>query len=204
MNAYFLYKQDGTKTDLSCCGVCGQLARGETNFDISEKCCTCYDCGEPLGADKTASNTLYHHECERQRRHAAERRRLDKAVLVDGYDGPVYFEGGHGSYGEAYYENVDELSEDDAFPEDEEFAFCCEASGVAMDLSSILENLTEEMFEDAIDHLYGTEELAKAVDAFNAENVSVVTWNVDYKRKVRVREISKTEVISDESQESQL
>jgi hypothetical protein len=109
-----------------------------------------------------------------------------RVTLVEGYAGPVYFEGGYGSYGDGYFENADELAESGYFPEDGEFAFCCESSGVHLDLGNILENLCEEMYEDASDSLNGVEELQTAVDVFNAANVSIVTWNVDYEHKVRV------------------
>jgi hypothetical protein len=87
MNAYYLHKPDGTQTDYSVCGVCGQLARGVSNFDISQKCCTCYECGKPLGDEKHASNTLYHAECDRKRRDELERKLLEGAALVEGYAG---------------------------------------------------------------------------------------------------------------------
>ncbi len=45
MKAYFLLAPDGSQSEISVCGACGSAARGATNFDISEKCCTCYKCG---------------------------------------------------------------------------------------------------------------------------------------------------------------
>lgn len=83
MNAFYLHKPDGTKTDISACGTCGSVARGESNFDISERCCTCYDCGLPLSKEERRYATaLYHRACEDERtsKHAAEL--LEKATEV--------------------------------------------------------------------------------------------------------------------------
>jgi hypothetical protein len=184
MNAYFLHKPDGTKTDLSACGVCGKLARGVTNFDISEKCCTCYDCGKPLGEERYVSNIIYCRNCDSKRRAKVEADRLEKATVLENYDGPVFWDGGHGSYGEGYYENADELSEDDDF--EGEYAYACTSRCLILDLDNVLENLCEEMHEDAIDDLNGVEQLQAAVNVFNEANKSVLTYDVDYKHKVRI------------------
>lgn len=195
MNAYYLHKPDGTPTDLSTCGVCGKLARGATNFDISERCCTCYDCGLPLSGDERrfANTCLYHRACDDKRRTEREAARLDKAELVSDYDGPVYADGyGGGSYGEAYFADIDEFAEaaEDALEEGvhlPDFVHCCKSRPVAgLDLGRILESHCEDAFEDAFDHLNGVDELQTAVDAFNTLNAGVLSWEPDYSRKVRV------------------
>lgn len=190
MNAYYLHKPDGTKTDLSACGVCGKLARGVTNFDLSERCCTCYGCGLPLDEHerKYANTNLYHRECENKRRSEREAARLDKAAEVTDYDGPVFCDGRHGSYGDGYFENADELAEsydsDEGIPE---FAYCCQSTPVAsLDLDSILESHCDEAFEDAVDHLLGVDDLRAAVEIFNKLNAGVVSWYPDYAHKVRI------------------
>lgn len=185
MNAYFLHKPDGTPTEYSVCGECGKLARGLTNVDISQRCCTCYSCGKPLGKE-SGSHSLYHRECELVRLAAVDARRLEDATLVEGYDGPVFFEGGHGSYGEGYYESADELAEDDDFTG--EFAHCCTSEKIHLDVGDILENLTEELYEDALEDLNGIAELGAGVAAFNLANSSFMSWSVDYGRKVKIRE----------------
>lgn len=191
MNAYFLHKPDGEKTEYSVCAVCGQLARGETNFDISERCCTCLECGLPLGQERLC-RSLYHDACHKSMRSRSERQRFDKAQLVADYEGPVYLEGfGSGSYGDGYFVTVDELAEhlDNCLEESDtrpRFAFCCESTTPCLDLGSVLESLTEEMFEDAIDHLHGVDDLQAAVDAFNDANGGVLSWGADYSRKVEI------------------
>lgn len=193
MNAVFLKTPAGTDTDVSICGKCGTPARGKTNFDISERCCTCWECGKELEKGEL-HYAHYHQECDRKRRALIDMNRLEKAELVEDYDGPVYFEGGHGSYGDGYFADVYELAEwldDQGFLSGgnnrPEFAHCCTSSPVAsIDAGNILENATEEAFEDAIDQLSGVDELRAAVDVFNAANKEVLSWDWDVKRKARV------------------
>ena len=80
MNAIYLHLPNGTPTKWSMCGECGTAA-APGNYDVSVKCCTCYDCGAPLGkdekipyADGKGNRSLYHRECEQKRRdlHMAE------------------------------------------------------------------------------------------------------------------------------------
>jgi hypothetical protein len=74
MNAHYLHKPDGTPTKWSQCGECGSVA-APGNYDVSVKCCTCYDCGGPLGKDEKIpyadgrGRSLYHRDCELKRRH---------------------------------------------------------------------------------------------------------------------------------------
>jgi hypothetical protein len=194
MNAIYLHLPDGTPTKWSMCSECNTVA-APGNFDLSQKCCTCYDCGEPLPKDERipyvtgSGKSLYHRECERKRRAARDAEVLEKAELVTDYDGPVYLEGvGRGSYGDAFFETAQELSEHLDFHEGERplFAHCCTARGLSIDLDTVLENATEEMYDDCRDDLDGVDVLQSAVDAFNAANESIRTWDPDYKRKVAI------------------
>ena len=194
MNAIYLHLPDGTPTKWSMCSECHMVA-APGNFDLSEKCCSCYDCGLPLPKDEripyatSGGRSLYHRECERLRRMKHDGDTLDKAELVTDYSGPVYLDGvGNGSYGDGYFANAQELSEHLDFHEGDRplFAHTCTSRGLSIDLDSILENATEEMYEDCRDDLDGVEELQAAVDAFNKANESVQTWDADYKRKVAI------------------
>lgn len=196
MNAIFLHKPDGTPTKWSMCSECGTVA-SPGNFDISQKCCTCYDCGEPLPKDERTryaegkGYSLYHRECERQRRIKHDMKALDKAELVADYDGPVYYEGRRGSYGDGYFENVHELAEILDCDEDQsgrpEFAFCCEEIPFRMlDVDDIIQSACEEMDEDAAERLNGIDELKAAAAKFNEANKGVISWYEDRKRKVAV------------------
>jgi hypothetical protein len=196
MNAIFLHLPDGTPTKWSMCSECHTVA-APGNFDLSEKCCTCYHCGNPLSKDEKipyatagGGRSLYHRTCEAMLRMKAAADALEKAELITNYDGPVYCEGRRGSYGDGYFANVDELAEDLDDEEDQsdrpEFAFCCESTSVSIDADQILENATEEMYDDAYDDLEGVEDFRKAVAAFNKANESVVSYYEDTKHKVAV------------------
>ena len=194
MNAIYLHLPDGTPTKWSMCTECKQVA-APGNYDLSVKCCTCYDCGEPLPKDERVpydtgkGKALYHRDCERKRSMAHDAEVLEKAELVTDYDGPVYLDGvGNGSFGEGYFSDAQELSEHLDFHEGERplFAHCCTQRGMSLDIDSILENATEEMYEDCYDDLNGVEQLQEAINAFNKANDSIQTWNADYKRKVSI------------------
>jgi hypothetical protein len=114
---------------------------------------------------------------------------LDKAELIDDYDGPVYLDRvGNGSYGDGFFSDVHELSEHLDFHEGDRplFAHCCKERGFSIDLDSVLENAAQEMYEDIADDIEGVSELQNAVDAFNKANSSLKTWDPDYKRKVAI------------------
>jgi hypothetical protein len=194
MNAIFLHRPDGTATKWSMCSECGRVdAPG--NFDLSQKCCTCYDCGQPLPKDERVpyyskgGNALYHRACELARRSKRDAEVLEKAELVVGYDGPVYLEGvGCGSYGDGFFSDVHELSEHLDFHEGDQplFAFCCTSRALHLDLEAILQDAMAELYEDCADAMSGLEELEAAVGAFNAANASVLTCYPDHKRKVAI------------------
>lgn len=199
MNAIYLHRPDGTQTGWSMCTECNTVAC-PGNYDLSQKCCICYDCGEPLPKDERIpyaegkSKALYHRVCERKRRDKIEAEHLEKAELIEGYGGPVYYEGVTGSYGDGYFENVEELAEhfdsDSEQSNRPEFAFCCkEQSFRGADAQSIIESACEEMDEDADDRIEGREELEKACAAFNEANKELVSWYQDRKRKVAVPKV---------------
>ena len=196
MNAIYLHLPDGTATKWSMCTECGQVA-APGNYDLSQKCCTCYDCGEPLPKDERIpyaegrGKSLYHRACQEKRYAKRQAELLEKAELVSDYDGPVYCEGVGGSdYGDGYFSSLDVLTEslDDEADDTNrpEFAFCCTGSAVSIDLNSILENACEEHFEDARDSLEGVEDLEEAVKLFNFRNSTTMSWYEDRKHKVAV------------------
>ena len=187
MNAVFLNKPDGTPTDISICGKCGAPARRKANFDISEKCCTCWECGREL--DRAAvSYGHYHPECDRDRRSRIDTARLEKAVLVDDYKGAVALDSDwpSGGWGDGYFESIDVLRDCLEEGDDIEFAYCCTPTYPHLDADQILQSCCEELHEGAAESLDGEEEFYAACDAFNKANAGTVTWNIDYSRKVRV------------------
>jgi hypothetical protein len=195
MNAIYLHLPDGTPTKWSMCTECKQVA-APGNYDLSVKCCTCYDCGLPLAKDERIpwvegkGKALYHRKCQEERQRKRESERLEKAELLTDYDGPIYCDGWRGSFGDGYFADVQELAETLDDDEDQsarpDFAFCCDSRQYSLDIDSALENSTEEMYDDASDDLDGVEELRAAVGAFNKLNENVRTYDVDYKHKVSV------------------
>lgn len=189
MNAVFLSMPDGSETDISICTSCGAAARGRTNFDISEKCCTCWECGGPLTAEEKKHPGHYHAACDRLRRGKMDLARMENAALVENYNGPVFADGVRGGQ-DGYFRSLDELQ--DALADyDEtapclEFAYCCTVSPIRINLDSVLEQITEEAYEDAYEDIKGVGELQESVDKFNATNAEIQTWNADYTRKVKV------------------
>ena len=193
MNAIYLHLPDGTPTKWSMCSECKTVV-APGNFDVSQKCCACYDCGLPLLPEERKCRSLYHRECERARRARREMEALEKAEIVIDYTGPVYFEGGDGSYGDGYFTDVDELAEwlnDQELPDGgddrPEFAFCYkEIPFRRISLDSLIESACDDMDEDASERLSGVEELEKACNAFYEANKGVVSYFEDRKRKVRI------------------
>lgn len=188
MNAIELHKPDGTPTGWTMCGVCGEVARPE-NRDLTEKCCACYRCGLPLTQIEKRCHSIYHVSCERMGCAEAEEVRLEGAVEVTDYEGPVYLEGiGRGTFGEGCFSDIHELVESlDPERKRPEFAYCCQtASFLGIDARGIYEDAATDMFEDAVEHFNGTDQFEMAVDAFNEANEGLVSWHADFSRKVRI------------------
>lgn len=171
MNAFYLHKPDGTPTTVAMCGVCG---RALLDYAIAERCCRCGHCGNLLSEEEQKENRSYHSECSRTWRAKRELAQIEKAILAADYNGPVYYEGGCGSYGDGYFSDVQELADylddqsDDARPS---FAFCCTGRAIFLDVDRILENATEEAFEDASEQLRGVDALRTAISVFNKETL---------------------------------
>lgn len=68
-----------------------------------------------------------------------------------------------------------------------EFAFCAFGKPFKLSLEGALESECEDMYEDAYTDLNGVKELQAAVDVFNEANKGVISYEVDYNRKVRLR-----------------
>lgn len=194
MNAIYLHLPNGEATKWSMCSECGKVA-APGNIHLSQKCCTCYECGEILPKDERTryairkGYSLYHRKCDEKRRSLIEAKALESAELVEGYEGPVYFEGLYGSYGDGYFSDVDDLEDAvNDLPEDErpEFAFCCKETPFFLNIDHAMEAALDDMDEDAGERLNGTNELAAAVKAFNDANKGVVSFYPDRKRKVAI------------------
>jgi len=157
---------------------CANCDRMYGSQNVAENCCVCSECGS-VSEDKGHLCD----KCWRMRAEGIERQRLEKATIVEQYDGWIFC-------GEEYYQDMDDMRDSydgDALPE---FVFCCTENHIALNVDQIIEDAVSNQLgdteEDMSDQLSGVEELREAVAKFNAANVRVVTYEVDYKRKVRV------------------
>ena len=205
MNAFELLRRQEVNgivsyvlTGVFACGKCGLLCG--TKYDgnpreRAEECCTPGRCRE-CGAEKDPADQHYTNcaPCRRKNDAQKELDRITTAEKLDSWDGPVYCEGAVS--GQNYFESVEELIgelETSEVPASEwpEYADTCRSEpACVLDLDAILEYATQESFEDATDHLNGTEELGAAIEKFNALNVGVVTYYPNSKQIVRIRPVT--------------
>lgn len=125
---------------------------------------TCQYCGEKCGKVWTACDP-----CRFQRR-------LDAAVEVPDEGGPYCaFDG------DTYYTDLREAQDADL-----EWVSPCIITYPRIDADSVLENLLDDMHEDAsVDDMCGVEAFEAAVKAFN-DAQRTQSWFGDVKRKIRV------------------
>lgn len=186
MNAYYLHRPDGTQTTAAACGTCHGI---HLSIETAERCCLCTFCKTLLGNNETGIAGI-HTQCRNTRDQQSEERAFALAEPVTDYDGPLFCEAaGSGSFGDGYFADLDELYESledipvDSWPE---FAFCCTGTQFRIDPDHVLEAATENMFEDAYDHLDHKEFFVRAVEVFNELNKSVISYEPDYKHKIAI------------------
>jgi hypothetical protein len=184
MYACELFKQDGTPTNIWMCGQCGRGWNG--NKDVAERCCRCDHCGGPL--DEKKDYGKLHRECARLRGKQLYNSRIEKAVKLDAWDGPVFND--HDGDGDErdYYNSIDDMKLEFYDDKDElpEYVFVCDSvPAVQLCIIDILEEFVD-LDEDRNCAITGEPELEEALDAFNKANVGIVIWKVDYSRVVRV------------------
>jgi hypothetical protein len=189
MNAYWLYKQDGTKTNYFACGKCNraELALSGQALEMVERCCTCYTCGKELTEQ---GNKVRCATCALDNRAKVEAHRLASATLVEDYDGHIYYEDAHSE--DRFFVDLADLREHfestlqpgDPWPE---FAFCCKGTRCRIDGQQVIDDAMQDGFEDLEEDVQGRDELLAAIQAFNEANKHVVVWYPDYSRKVAVR-----------------
>jgi hypothetical protein len=196
MDAFELFKADGAATGIWACGKCKFIVHGydEPAKGRAEECCTpgkCRECGrEKQEADKLYSLCRLCREKERELRYLEQ---MAAAEKLDTWDGWVYWEG-FGSKDGFFYSLNDLLewhADERHFRSDcpvlPEFVFCCKPIPFCKaDIEDIIERCTEDSFEDAADQIEGRKELEAALEAFNAANVGLVSYEPDWKHAVRV------------------
>ena len=117
----------------------------------------CKSCGE---------DTMYSDlctDCRSRKYQDREQQLFDKAEKIKSsdYDGPVYWENHIGSFGDGYFATLAEVidyceSENMELPK---YVYACESVPFNLNAHQIIENELEsqDMFEDAYDHLGGNE-----------------------------------------------
>lgn len=185
MNTLDLVVSGSDKIVAYACGKCKYVKKDKASAD---KCCLPK---EAVIVPRCAcGNQLYHSNVKCYT--CKEFDRLSAAVEVE-YDGNM-----------VYYPNVPEGDGYFMFPEDlidwwndhqedngldnplPEFAFCTNPMPFRVDADSMLERALEEHHEDAYASLVDKDVLFKFVHEW-AEMQPVISYEVDYKRKVRLR-----------------
>jgi len=154
MNATALFLADGTPVTPHLCGKCNRIWESQ---DSAERCCTCSFCGKYSDWNKSVA----HDECSKRRHVEVEAERLAKATLVTDYSGPFIVN-------ERFYHDIEELL--DRFSEDElpEFGFCCDEQPAHIDISDVIESVSDQMHEDWEEE--PCEELEQGIAAWNKAN----------------------------------
>lgn len=160
------------------CGTCGRVYA--LNDGFAERCCDprCADCGAEL---PLRGGWACCAPCLEKRNARSEAERQAKAIRVTeaDYDGPVFHDG---AWNEGYLRDVDELREwaECKGVEMPAAVWACTSKPLHLaSASQLCEDMTQDSFEDAYDHLVGIEELQVAIDAFNAKQTAE-EWEVDY------------------------
>lgn len=210
MNAYHLYKPDGTETQLMACEACGTVygdRLGETSEWIAmmaDRCCTpktCKRCGEPDGSNRRFDAYTLPDLCSACRKADDDERhvqRIERAEKLAEWDDWVWVH--EVSHNEGFFESVEALVEwladnwEDYGPEERAewpaYAFVCKGSVFLLDLEDELYSACEDHHDGAADRLVGVKELQAAVDRFNEANAHVVTYHPDFRRVVAVPPMS--------------
>lgn len=191
MNAYQLLNPEGTPSGIWVCSTCRIVfSDRHGGKDEAEACCICKYCGEPTPHDDKECYTRMHKACREANRRKLMAQRLDEADEHDGYDGWVYVEGWGPNDG--YFASAEEAEEyiwdvhDDGC-ELPQWAFCCESSPPPrLDVEDVAQRFEDNGYEGIGDDLSGVKELQAALDKFWEQNKGLLSWHVDYSRKVRL------------------
>lgn len=182
MESYELLRPDHSPSGVWACGACRAVT---TAGDRAERCCLCRECGSPLGTEGVGLGRS-HDACLRRRREAADAKRLAEAELVPGWPGWVVYAG------DRYFPTVEDLVEHlecrgvPVADWPERVHACVEVPFAGLDAEDLVEDVTDGAYEGMADDLHGVAELTAAVEAFNAANKHLVSYEPDYTRAVPV------------------
>lgn len=154
------------------CGKCNKKAYFDRQ--LAEDCCKpryCEDCGKELDPK------WYRTVCEP----CHITRLFSKAEKLTEWDGWVYREG-YG-YNDGYFSSVDELLQycEDEGEDPPEWVFVCSETKHELDTDNILENMLDDAYEGARDHLVDEKELYDFIEAWNKKQY-VTSYYPDYKK----------------------
>lgn len=185
-------------TGIWICGKCNRLTwsfKHDEWFQVANKCCEpmrCENCnavidtrtGRPVPQLCDPCRAKYYKEKERKQMAAAEK--------IDDWDGWVYCEGFGDS--EGFFPDLGEMRDwfDDNLFEIEgdfpEYVYICDEIPFTskLDICDIIENIACDSYEDVEEHIDGTKELEQAIKDFEKRNESVVSFQPNYKKAVKV------------------
>lgn len=178
-----LFLANGKSAGVWYCDSCHLVKRTQ---EEAEQCCQprhCDSCGCEVDRFRITCG-----DCQRQKVLQRDLDALEKAELVEGWDGWVW----HPemvSRNDGYFQCPDDLldycdMEGVPIPE---YAFCCKPRQLWAAMEDLLHQLDSEGWEDMIESAAGLDQLEKAIDEFNELNKDTFTiWEADYKRKVRL------------------
>lgn len=186
MNPINLLLPDGTPSKVWACGEC-KMTRADQEH--AEKCCTlvpCKFCGK--ATDKKFRASYLTEACDPCRTIEGSRKgaeRLEKAEKLDDWDGWVWDE-------HDYYPSLDDYVEHlecdhDELDEWPDWVYVAESRpGVVLKAEQILENACDDGYDDMMDDLKGEAEFEAAIKAFNEANATLLVYDGDWSRAVRV------------------
>jgi len=173
------------------CGNCGKMWLSP---NYAESCCTCIECGEPIGDSDFYGSRGHatHKDCKNAKDEAHRQKRLAEAEKLDRWDGWVFCDGVGSNNG--YFPTVEELAESldwDWEGDWPEYAFVCRSDPVMdsgqMIYDRIIESAMGQGWEDMEpDVLHGCEDFFLACKAFSEANKEVLSYYPDYTRAVRI------------------
>jgi len=172
---------------------CSKCRRVWPNEHDAGQCCLCSYCGKEL----PKGENYHHYECMMsayRKRHEAQ---LASARVVTDHEGFVFCE--QGGPNDGYAQDIDEMAEwwqdeidsgDRGRDEYPEFVLACMVRPPRqVDADDLVEMLAEEGYEDMHDDVVVPDSLKDALKEFNDANKNLVTYEPDYKRKVKMPEL---------------
>ncbi|MFH0995785.1 MAG: hypothetical protein V1844_09855 [Pseudomonadota bacterium] len=181
MNAKELFISEGAPAGIWFCSECRNVAKTQSQ---AEDCCKKHDCrfcGKPVDE----KHRLVHRIC-------AEQDTIAKAEKLEAWDGYIYLEG----VGKEYFESIGELLDEhdiDGIPAPEYVFICSSIPFTAPDIDKINDWVCDEHDSDAVDCLWGVEELSEALKNFESINQHIIRYEPDFTKMVRIRNVDEKE-----------